>query len=213
MLFPATKPSGSFIPIGDIGELLRTPGELGWSRGVDLHGRSFLRRDALLTQAADGGPRRFAGAVGNTEEPHPVLGTGGRRGGPDVDVAAVAPSPVQDSLRGWTEGCQAVQIPAAVPAGRLRGRCDPLVSAATCAGGAGVPSDTTIVVFSWGGLPSDSRPGGRRWGGAADDARGFRCLLVPPTSLIVTTAAPMRNGRTGMPPIHRTYGEPPMSTY
>jgi len=112
MLFPATKPSGSFIPIGGIGDLLRTPGELGWSRGVDLHGRDFLRRDALLTQAADGGPRRFAGLVGNTEEPHPVLGTGGRRGGPDgVDVVAVA----------WTEGCQAVQVPAAVPAGRLRG--------------------------------------------------------------------------------------------
>ncbi|MDF3140462.1 MULTISPECIES: hypothetical protein [unclassified Streptomyces] len=128
MLFPATKPSGSFIPIGGTSDLFRTLGELGWSRSVDLHGHDFLGRDALLTQAAEGGPRRrLAGLGRNTEEPHPVLGAGCRRGCPDgVGVVAAAPGPVQDSLRGRAEGRRAVRVPAGVPAGQLRGEATAL---------------------------------------------------------------------------------------
>jgi vanillate/3-O-methylgallate O-demethylase len=60
--------SGSFIPTNGLIDYFRTPDELGWGL-KRLPDREFVGRDALVREAADGGPKRaLVGLVWDTSD-------------------------------------------------------------------------------------------------------------------------------------------------
>lgn len=105
--FRRGTPGGSFVPVNGVTDYFRTPGELGWGprRGVPAH--QFLGREALVAQAAAGGPARtlvglvwdttavvevFAGLFGDGEIPEQMDLP--RRLGPSFDQVLVGADPV-----------------------------------------------------------------------------------------------------------------------
>jgi len=98
---------GSFVPANGFTDYFRKPGELGWGPRGQVPGHDFLGRDALVADAASGGPARvLAGLVWNAADVAGVLasllGEGEipeqmdlpRRLGPSFDQVLASGSPV-----------------------------------------------------------------------------------------------------------------------
>ncbi len=68
-LIPESTPRGSYIPYTGVGELFRSPLELGWGWNVDLDSHDFVGREAIKAEVAAGGPaRRLVGLEWNSED-------------------------------------------------------------------------------------------------------------------------------------------------
>ncbi|OHV74335.1 glycine cleavage protein T [Pseudofrankia sp. BMG5.36] len=98
---------GSFVPSNGFSDYFRKPGELGWGSRGKLSGHDFLGREALVADAAFGGPARvLTGLVWNDTDVINVftsmLGGGDvseqmdipRRLGPSFDQVLASGSPV-----------------------------------------------------------------------------------------------------------------------